>query len=87
MEEQGADPVDPAGGVRIVPRHRGVGLLLLEELHDPVHLGAKGVDHPLVLVHHPPDGEDPGQPLEPGKILERVRGVPDTVVRQLKLVP
>ena len=83
--EEGADPVDAARGVGIVARHGRACLLALEELGDPVHLDAEGVDHALVFVHHAPDGQDTGEPLEAGQILEGVGRVPDSIVGGLQL--
>ncbi len=80
MVEQRADPIDAARGVGIVARHRSARLLALEELGDAVHLDAEGVDHALVLVDHAADGEDAGESLKPGEVLEGVGRVPDPVV-------
>ena len=65
--EEGADPVDPARSLREVSGNRGVVLLLLEEPRHPVHLRAKGGDHPCVFVHHPSDWQHLCQLLKPGR--------------------
>ena len=62
-------------------------MLLLEELPHPLHLSLEGVDHPLVLGLHVLDVKDPGQLLEPGKVLEGVGSVPDVAVARLQLGP
>ena len=49
---------------RIVPRYWSIDLLLLKELHDPVHLSSECVNHPLVLVYHSSDGQNLSKSLK-----------------------